>query len=141
MPNAPFVSTIIAVGLVPVAFLFSHAFLSGLKKWKYHSLTGTLAILWDLSMSIGYMIFRSLGGKVEGSSLELTGSVLIYFTVHGLVAFLVIMLEFGVLITGLWQWTQKKKVIWHRRLAKPLFILWWFAFITGETFYIVMYVI
>ena len=140
MANAPLVSTFIAVGLLPVAFLFLHAFLSGLKKWRFHPLTGTLAIVWDLGMSIGYMMYRSLGGRVEGSSLELTSTTLTYFTIHGLVAFLVIMLELGVIVTGLLQWRQNKTLAWHRRLAKPLFALWWFAFITGETFYIIMYV-
>ncbi len=140
MANAPLVSTVIAVGLLPVAFLFLHAFLSGLKEWRFHPLTGTLAIVWDLSMSIGYMMYRSLGGRVEGSSLELTSTMLAYFTIHGLVAFLVIILELGVIVTGLLQWRQNKTLAWHRRLAKPLFVFWWFAFMTGEIFYIIMYV-
>jgi len=140
MANAPLVSTVIAVGLLPVALLFLHAFLSGLKKWRFHPLTGTLAIVWDLSISIGYMMYRSLGGRVEGSSLELTSAMLAYFTIHGLVAFLVIILELGVIVTGLLQRRQNKTLIWHRRLAKPLFVLWWFAFITGEAFYVIMYV-
>jgi hypothetical protein len=139
--EAPFISTIIAIGLIPVAFLFVHAFLSGLKEWRFHPITGVLAILWDLSMSIGYMIYRSFGGEVEGSVLEFSRPVLFYFIIHGSVAFLVILLEFGVLITGIQQWKRKETVVWHRRLAKPLFVLWWFAFITGEIFYIVAYII
>lgn len=141
MTEAPFVSTFIAIGLIPVAFLFVHAFLSGLKEWKFHSVTGILAILWDLSMSIGYMIYRSLGGEVEGSSLELSRSILLYFIMHGSVAFLVILLEVGVLITGIIQWKRRKPVKLHGRLAKPLFVLWWFAFISGELFYIIIYVL
>lgn len=140
MVNAPLVSTVIAVGLLPVAFLFLHAFLSGLKRWSFHPFTGMLAIVWDLSMSIGYMVYRSLGGIVEGSSLQLTSTLLVYFAIHGLVALLVIMLEVGIIATGLLQWKQNRTLIWHRRLAKPLFVLWWFAFITGEAFYIIMYV-
>ena len=139
MADAPLVSTIIAVGLLPVAFLFLHAFLSGLRRWRFHRFTGTLAIVWDLSMSIGYMIYRSLGGRVEGSSIDLTSTILLYFIIHGLIALLVIILEFGVIITGLLQWRKKKTLAWHRRLAKPLFVIWWFAFITGEVFYLVMY--
>ena len=141
MAVAPLVSTIIAVVLIPVAFLFLHAFISGLREGRYHPLTGTLAILWDLSMSIGYMIYRSLGGAIEGTSLELSSSLRTYFIVHGSIAFLVILLEAGVLITGLWQWRRDKKSRWHGRLAKPLFILWWFVFISGEIFYIVTYLI
>ena len=141
MTEAPFVSTLIAIGLIPVAFLFIHAFLSGLKEWKFHSVTGVLAVFWDLSMSIGYMIYRSLGGEVEGSSLELSRSILLYFTIHGSVAFLVILLEVGVLFTGIIQWKRRQPVRLHSRFAKPLFVLWWFAFITGEIFYIIMYVL
>ena len=140
MTEAPFISTFIAIGLIPVAFLFIHAFLSGLKGWKFHSVTGVLAILWDLSMSIGNMIYRSLGGEVEGASLELSRSLLIYFIIHGSVALLVVLLEVGVLFTGLIQWKRAQPVKLHGRLAKPLFVLWWFAFITGELFYLISYV-
>lgn len=141
MTEAPLISTIIAIGLIPVAFFFVHAYLSGLKGWKYHKTTGLIAIIWDLIMSIGYMLYRSFGGKVEGSSLEITGILLVYFIVHGIVAVIVILLEFSVLTTGILQWRRKKKVIWHGKLSKILFILWWFAFLTGELFYIVTYVI
>ena len=141
MTEAPLISTIISIGLIPVAFLFIHAFLSGPKRWKYHNVTGLFAIIWDLSMSIGYMLFRTFGGQIEGSSLEITGLILIYFIVHGVVSLIVILLEISVLTTGLLQWKKIIKTIWHGKLAKILFILWWFAFLTGEIFYIVTYVI
>jgi uncharacterized membrane protein YozB (DUF420 family) len=141
MTEAPFISTLIAIGLIPVAFLFIHAYLSGVRKWKYHNLTGLIAIVWDLSLSIGYMLYRTFGGEIEGSSLEITGLLLIYFIVHGLVAIIVIILELSVLTTGFIQWRNKKKIDWHRKLSKILFILWWFAFLTGEIFYIVSYLI
>lgn len=80
MPEAPFVSTIIAIGLIPAAFLFVHAYLSGLKEWRFHPITGALAIFWDLSMSIGYMIYRSLGGEIEGSALIFTTYFILLFT-------------------------------------------------------------
>lgn len=141
MTEAPFVSTFIAIGLIPVAFLFIHAYLSGVRKWKYHNLTGLIAIVWDLSLSIGYMLYRTFGGEIEGSSLEITGLILIYFIVHGFVAIIVILLELSVLMTGVIQWKNKKKIDWHMKLSKILFILWWFAFLTGEIFYIVSYLI
>ena len=45
MTDAPLISTIIAIGLIPLAFLLIHAFLSGQKKWKYDKFTGLPAIL------------------------------------------------------------------------------------------------
>ena len=111
MPDAPFISTFIAIGLLPVAFLFIHAFLSGLKGWRFHRLTGLLAIVWDLSMSIGYMLFRAFGGEVEGSTLELTGGILAYFIVHGIMAVIVITLEFVVLYTG-WAASKERPNLW-----------------------------
>jgi len=131
--------------LIPVAFLYLHAFLSGLKRWSYHRISGIAAIVWDLSMSIGYMIYRALGGEVRGSVLELSGPILIYFMIHGLIALVVMLLEVAVLTTGLWQWQRKMKmgnpISWHRRLAIPLFLLWWFAFLSGELFYVIVYIV
>lgn len=60
MTTAPLASTIIALGLIPVAFLFVHAFLSGRGKNTIHLATGTLAIAWDLALSIGYMLLRTV---------------------------------------------------------------------------------
>jgi hypothetical protein len=47
MTTAPIASTIIAIGLIPVAFLFIHAYLSGKGKKRIHPVTGTIAIVWD----------------------------------------------------------------------------------------------
>ncbi len=140
MAQAPLISTIIAIGLIPVAFLFVHAFLSGRGRWGFHKVTGAAAIIWDLSMSLGYMIYRSVGGQVEGSSLVMEGAILAYFIVHGTIALIVILLELGVLGTGLLQWRKGRRVKYHGMLAKVLFVLWWFAFLTGELFYLTVYV-
>lgn len=141
MPDAPWISTFIAVGLLPVAFLFVHAFLSGLKGWRFHRLTGVVAIVWDLSMSIGYMLFRAFGGEVEGSTIDLSGGILAYFIVHGTMAIIVISLEFSVLFTG-WAHHKERPVgEWHKKLSRVLFFLWWAAFLTGEVFYLVYYVL
>jgi uncharacterized membrane protein YozB (DUF420 family) len=139
--DPPFISTFIAVALLPVAFLIIHAFLSGLKGWRFHKLTGTMAIVWDLSMSIGYMIFRALGGTVEGSQLDMSGGILAYFIVHGTVAAIVIALEFVTLFLGVALWKGKPIGKWHRKTTKVLFIIWWAAFSTGELFYLVIYVL
>jgi hypothetical protein len=141
MATAPLASTIVAVGLIPVAFLFCHAFLSGRRKNRFHPVTGVLAISWDLTMSIGYMLYRSFGGAVEGASLQLTPTLDVYFGVHGAIAILVMSLEVAVLAIGLSQLKQKASNRWHGKLAKILFFVWWFAFFSGEIFYIIMYML
>jgi uncharacterized membrane protein YozB (DUF420 family) len=141
MTAASLASTIVAVGLIPVAFLFCHAFLSGRRKNRFHPVTGVLAISWDLTMSIGYMLYRSFGGAVEGASLQLTPTLDVYFGVHGAIAVLVMSLEVAVLAIGLSQLKQKASNRWHGKLAKILFFVWWFAFFSGEIFYIIMYML
>jgi uncharacterized membrane protein YozB (DUF420 family) len=141
MTTAPLASTIVAVGLIPVAFLFCHAFLSGRRKNRFHPVTGVLAISWDLIMSIGYMLYRSFGGAVEGASLQLTPTLDVYFGIHGAIAILVMSLEVAVLALGLSQLKQKASNRWHGKLAKILFFVWWFAFFSGEIFYIIMYML
>ena len=139
MPDPPFVSTFIAIGLIPVAFFFVHAFLSGLKGWGHHRLTGVIGITWDLSMSIGYMLYRAFGGEVGGEGLDLTGGILAYFIVHGIVAAIVIALEFLTLFLG-WAKSKERAVgRWHGKVSKVLFVLWWGAFLSGELFYLVYY--
>ena len=138
---APLASTIVALGLIPVAFLFVHAFFSGWKSKKFHAVSGAVAIVWDLSLSIGYMLFRSFGGAVEGASLQLNQTLTAYFAVHGAVAVAVMALEFAVLGVGVRQLQLKKKIAWHGKLAKVLFGLWWFAFLSGEIFYIAIYIL
>jgi len=141
MAAAPLTSTIIAIALIPVSFLITHAYLGGRKGWRFHKPVGILAICWDLSVSIGYMVMRALGLQVEGSSLVIKGAILAYFMIHGTIAVIVISLEFGVLSTGLLQWRTGKKITWHKRLSNILFPLWWFAFLSGELFYLYAYVI
>jgi len=124
MTTAPLASTIVAVGLIPVAFLFCHAFLSGRRKNRFHPVTGVLAISWDLTMSIGYMLYRSFGGAVEGATLQLTPTLDVCFGVHGAIAILVMSLEVAVLAIGLSQLKQKASNRWHGKLAKILFFVW-----------------
>jgi uncharacterized membrane protein YozB (DUF420 family) len=133
MTTAPLASTIIALGLIPVAFLFVHAFLSGRGKNKIHPVTGTLAITWDLAMSIGYMLLRTV-------TITLTPILTIYFGIHGAIAVLVMSLEFAVLAIGFLQIRQKVPNKWHGKLTKILFPIWWFAFLSGEIVYLIMYV-
>lgn len=141
MTNAPIASTVIAIGLIPVAFLFTHAFLSGRNKWRHHKFTGILAICWDLSMSIGYMVYRTLGGTMGGHTLDISGPLRTYFIIHGIVASLVILLEISVLTTGIINWKNSRANGLHSKLARVLFFLWWFAFLSGELFYLIAYVI
>jgi uncharacterized membrane protein YozB (DUF420 family) len=141
MAVAPLASTIVAVGLIPVAFLFCHAFLSGRRKNRFHSISGTAAIVWDLTLSIGYMLYRSFGGAVDGSTIQLTPILTVYFGIHGAVAVLVMALEIAVLAIGITMLKRKAPNLWHRKLTKILFGIWWFAFLTGEIFYIAMYML
>lgn len=141
MVAAPLASTIVALGLIPVAFLFCHAFLSGRGKNRFHPVSGAVAITWDLSLSIGYMLYRSFGGAVDNSTIQLTGALDVYFGIHGAVAIVVMTLEVLVLAIGITQLQKKASNRWHGKLAKILFFVWWFAFLTGEIFYIVMYVL
>lgn len=141
MTEAPLVSTVIALALIPVAFLFTHAYYSGRKHLKFHSVTGTIAVVWDLSLSIFYMIYRTLGGQVEGSSLEVEGALLAYFILHGMIAVVVIALELVILSTGVLQVLKKRPYKLHRRLSLPLYIVWFIAFLSGEVVYIVNYVL
>jgi hypothetical protein len=130
---APFVSTFIAIALIPVAFLFTHAYLSGKRHLPYHKLTGTVGILWDLSASLFYMIFRV--------SSQVTGAVLIYGAVHGTIAAVVILFELIVLGTGVMQWRTGKKSNLHTRATPILYVIWFIAFFSGEAFYILSYLL
>jgi len=140
MTIAPLSSIIVALGLVPVAFLFCHAFLSGRGKNRFHPVSGTVAITWDLSLSIGYMLYRTFGGVVDDTTLRLTPALTGYFAVHIATAILVMSLEFAVLALGIYQLKVRAPNIWHRKLTRVLFYVWWFAFLSGELFFLVMYV-
>jgi hypothetical protein len=137
---APLSSTIVSLGLIPVAFFFVHAFYSGVKHKKFHAVSGLIAIIWDLSLSIGYMLYRTFGGVVEGASLQ-SSAHNGYFAVHGAVAVVVMVFEIVVLATGVRQLQTRKKLVLHSKLSKILFGIWWIAFFSGEIFYIVMYVL
>ncbi len=141
MTTAPLASTIVALGLIPVAFFFIHAFWSGRKKQRIHPVTGAIAILWDLTLSIGYMLYRSFGGAVEGATLQMTPAFTAYFAVHGAVAVVVMTLEIVVLAIGIMMVKRKAPSLWHKKLTKVLFGVWWFAFLSGELFYLIMYVL
>ncbi len=141
MAEEPFVSTFIALALIPVAFLFTHAYISGKRHLPYHRATGAIAIVWDLSLSIFYMIYRLLGGEVEGTTLDIQGALLVYFVVHGIVASVVIALEIGVLSSALLYLFKKKGLRVHRALTPYLYVLWFAAFLSGEVVYLVNYVL
>lgn len=100
--------------------------------------------MWDLSVSIGYMLYRSFGGAVDGSTIQLTPTLTAYFAVHGAVAVAVMSLEVAVLALGILLLRRRAAIgrfKWHSRLAKVLFPIWWVAFLSGEIFYLVMYVL
>ncbi len=142
MTATPFASTFVAVALIPVAFLFVHAYLSGRSKKRFHPITGFAAVVWDLSVSIGYMVYRTFGGAVNGETLKMTPLLNIYFmVVHVPVAIVVMSLEIIVLVTGFWALKTKKLNRIHHILTSPLFYIWWFAFLSGEIFYIIMYML
>jgi len=141
MTDAPWVSTFVALALIPVAFFFTHAYISGRRHLPYHRATGTTAVVWDLSLSIFYMLFRLSGGQVEGSTLDIRGALLAYFIAHGIVAVIVILLEIVMLLTGLLQWKRRSRIKLHSTISKYLIIVWFAAFLSGEIVYIVNYVL
>jgi uncharacterized membrane protein YozB (DUF420 family) len=82
-----------------------------------------------------------LEGAVEGSTLQLTPTLNVYFGIHGAVAIVVMTLEVAVLTIGLPMLKQKTPNRWHPKLAKILFGIWWFAFLSGEIVYIALYML
>ena len=140
MTAAPWASTLVAVALIPVAFFFTHAYISGRRRLKYHTVTGTVAVIWDLGLSIFYMLYRVFGGQVEGATLDISGVLLAYFIAHGMIAVVVIALEIIILATGLLHLYMKKDQKWHNKLAPYLFVFWFAAFLSGEMVYLVNYV-
>jgi uncharacterized membrane protein YozB (DUF420 family) len=134
-------STLIAVLLLPVAFLFTHAFITGRNRGSGHSKAGLVALISDLVMSLGYMINRYLTAGSGGGSLHLSGWILNLFIIHGIVSAIVILLELGVLATGVLTWRGRIRGPWHRRLTYVLFPLWWFSFLSGEVGYLLLYVL
>lgn len=141
MADAPWISTFVALALVPVAFLFVHAYLSGKKGMGFHRATGPIAIIWDLALSIFYMIYRFAGGEVEGSTLDISGPLLVYFMVHGIIAIVVIALEVTVLVTAVVGLRRKEAPALHAKLAPYLLLLWFAAFLSGEAVYLANYVL
>ena len=140
MTVAPFSSTFVALALIPVAFLFVHAYRSGKAKKHIHPVTGFAAVAWDLSVSIGYMLYRTFGGAVNGETLQMSPAMNAYFmVVHVPVAIVVMTLEILVLITGFWQLRKKTANRFHGKLTTPLFYIWWFAFLSGEVLFIILY--
>ncbi len=85
------------------------------------------------------MLYRTFGGAVEGASIQLTPVFNVYFGIHGAVAVAVMALEIAVLALGVSMIKRKKPSVWHRKLTKVLFGIWWIAFLSGELFYIIMY--
>jgi uncharacterized membrane protein YozB (DUF420 family) len=139
MPEPSTMATVITVGLIPIAFLFVYTYLSGKKGWRYHKLTGIVAISWDLTMSMGYMIWSIIGE--DESTLELSGGVLAYFIIHGTIAVAVIILELVTLFLGIMKWKEKEIGRLHSKVSTILFFIWWFAFLSGEVFYLVYYIV
>ena len=140
MTDAPWISTFVALALIPVAFLFTHAYLSGKRRLAYHSVTGSIAIVWDLGLSVFYMLYRVFGGQMEGTELDVSGALLAYFIAHGIIAVIVIALEIVLLATGLLFLFRKKSSKLHNRLAPYLYIVWFAAFLSGEVVYLANYV-
>jgi len=139
--DAPFISTFVALALIPVAFLFTHAYLSGRGHKRFHNITGSAAVVWDLTLSIFYMIYRFFGGEVEGSTLDISGPLLAYFIAHGIIAVVVIVLEVVVLTTALLHMRKKSgHTPLHARLAPYLMVAWFAAFLSGEIVYLANYV-
>lgn len=138
MTEAPLFSTFYTIALIPIGVLIIYALLSGLKKLKGHKLVGPIVVIWDLVNVLGYMIFRRLGESVGSTR---TDDILAIIIVHASVATIVMILEICVLTTGLIKLKRGKRLIWHGRLGKTLFVFWWMAFVTGQFVYLYLYVL
>ncbi|MBU1157743.1 MAG: hypothetical protein KKE24_00185 [Candidatus Thermoplasmatota archaeon] len=141
MTDAPWISTFIAIALIPVAILFTHAYISGRKNLPYHRWTGMIGILWDLTLSIFYMAYRSFGGEIEGSKLNIEGLMIAYFVIHGIIAIVVIGLEITMLITGAYSRRKIEFNALHIKLSPYLYIVWFMAFLSGEAVYVGYYLL
>jgi len=86
----------IAIGLIPVVFLFVHLIPQRQRQKRIHPVTGTVAIVWDLTLSIGYILLRTV-------TITLTPILIIYFGIPGLIDVIVISLEIAVLVSGILQ--------------------------------------
>ena len=141
MTVAPLSSTIVAVGLIPVAFLFCHAFLSGRKKNRFHSVSAVLGYFMGLkSVCRLYAVpnFRRSSGWLN---LKLTPTLDVYFGIHGAVAIVVMALEVIVLAIGLSMLKQKAPNRWHPKLTKISSGSGGLLFFQGEIVYIALYLL
>jgi hypothetical protein len=137
--NAPLASIIVAVGLVPVAVLYVHTFWSGFGRRPSHAWTGITAITGDLVLSIGYMLFRTFGGEVGGSTFHPQGAAVLFFAFHGLIAAVVIVLEVWFLVSAVGYFRKGTMPKGHARVSKPLFVLWAITFLSGEGLFLFQY--
>jgi uncharacterized membrane protein YozB (DUF420 family) len=139
MNQAPLASTMVAIGLLPVAVLYVHTFASGFKRTIAHRVTGVLAVSGDLILSIAYMLFRSFGGALQGSTFHPTGIVFGFFVFHGSIALVVILLELWIIVSAVNYHRTRKMFAHHRWLSKWTFVLWCITFVSGEAVYIASY--
>jgi hypothetical protein len=141
MNHAPLASTIVALGLVPVAVFYVHTFVSGFERTWSHRITGLAAVTGDLVLSIGYMLFRTFGGRVEGTVFHPEGAVLAFFVVHGLIASVVVLLEAWTIVSAIRYALTKSMFSHHLWLSKVMFVLWALTFLSGEAVYVLLYVV
>lgn len=141
MEKAPLISIVHAIVLLPLAVLFVYSFIAGLKKWRYHAQTAALAIVIDLAISVAYMLNRLLGDKFSDSQANFTGWVLVYIIIHGIFATILIIMEIAVLVERFLNARKKPVTRFHTIMSKVLFFTWCFIFITGELFFVYVYLI
>ena len=141
MENAPLISIVHAIVLLPLAVLFVYSFIAGIKKWRFHAQTATLAIVLDLTVSVAYMLNRLLGDKFSDSEANFTGAVLVYIIVHGIIATILIIMEIVVLVERFTNYRKKPITKFHTIMSKVLFFTWCFIFITGELFFFYVYML
>ena len=91
-------------------------------------------------MSIGYMLYRSFGGAVDGSTLKLTPTLDVYFGIHGAIAILVMTLEVVVLGFGLSMLKRKGLTDCMENWSRFCSVLV-VCFLSGEILYLVTYVL
>jgi hypothetical protein len=139
MKTIPLVSTFIALALIPIAILYVQAFCSGTTHKRKHTINGVIAVTGDLVLSFFYMLYRTLGGAVNGHVFHPKGLLLIFFILHGSIALVVVLLEVIFLYFGIRYFISRKLPFAHKYLTRILFPLWAITFFSGEAIYIAQF--
>ncbi|MDF2843987.1 MAG: hypothetical protein K0R00_2413 [Herbinix sp.] len=141
MENAPLISIVHSIILLPIAVLFAYALIGGIKKWKHHSLVAAIALVIDLTVSVLYLLNRLLGDKFADSQADFTGWLLVYIIIHGIIASIVVLVEFVLLAERMINHRKNPKNKFHSAIVKVFAVLWTISFLSGEFYFTYVYLL